>query len=493
MTTRAFLAGAVLIALNVPAAAVDLPPQVAGGFYPAEKADLVRTIEGFAADPGAPNLPAGRLAGVLVPHAGYSYSGKTAAAAYRTFGLARTIVIVGTGHNMPILGAATISSGTLSTPLGAVEIDAAAVQALREAAPLIVDRPDAFKGEHSIEVQLPFLQVKGGAFKLVPVLMNGDDPEASRLVGEGLARLLRSTGTFLIVSSDLSHYPSRDTARIVDAASLSALTEYAEDPSYFWMANRLLMQRAGGRNLVCTECGEAAVLAGAYAMKALGASPHLIAYTNSGEAPGGDVSRVVGYAAVGWYAGPPEPRPPLTASEKKELLALARKALTTGLTSGAEPERALWPDPSFDLPAAVFVTLRLKNARKDLSLRGCVGTLAPAYPLAEAVQQYALESALHDSRFSPVEPDELEHLSIEVSRLSPPRTVASAGLVQKGQGVTLRQGERSGVFLPQVWEDIPDMTKFLEELCAQKAGLPRDCYKDPRTRFQVFDAEVFEE
>lgn len=483
--------GLSLLVAALPAYA--LQPQVAGGFYPADAAELGRTVDSLLASASTAPAP-GRIVGLLAPHAGYSYSGATAAAAFRLLKGTHwdTVVVVGTGHHVPIQGAATLASGALRTPLGEVAVDAKAVRRLAELSPLVKEQPEAFAGEHSVEVELPFLQRALGRFQVVPLLMNSDDPEVARQLGAALAALLRAPRTLLVVSSDLSHYPDRDTARTADAASLAALTEAPEDPAFFRRTNRLLLQRAG-HGLVTTECGEAAVLAAAHAMKALKAAPRLLRYTNSGEGEGGDPSRVVGYAALAWTSAPPPARPALSAAQRRELLRLARSALSAFLERGEEPKPALWSEPEFNLPAALFVTLRRKSARREAGLRGCIGTLAPAYPLAEAVQQYALESALHDPRFRPVEAGELASLSIEVSRLAPARSVPSYREVKPGQGVTLRQEGRSGIFLPQVWEDLPDKTRFLEELCSQKAGLPRDCYKDPKTKFEVFDAEVFEE
>ncbi len=476
------------------ASAKTYPPQVAGAFYPASPAALSAAVDGFLANISTSG-DQGELVAALVPHAGYEYSGATAGLAYARLKGRRyeTVIVLGTGHHVAIKGAATIGGGELATPLGAVPIDQAAIFKLLKDCPLVQDLPEAFKGEHSVEVQLPFLQrTLAGPFKVVPLLMNSDDPTVSRRVGEALAKLIRPGKSLLIVSSDLSHYPDSVSARAVDQVSLAALTG-SDDPELFWLANRLLMRR-GPSSLVCTYCGESGVLAADFAMRTLQARARFLAYLNSGELPNGDASRAVGYAAVLWLRGLPAPPPPkLGDAQRATLLALARQALKDKLERGEDPKSGLWRDPALGLPAAVFVTLRRRDVPRAQSLRGCVGSLTPDLPLAEAVQVYAMRSALEDRRFPPVMADELAGLSIEVSKLSPFRRVANAEAVQKGQGVLAIQGTRSGLFLPQVWEDIPDKTAFLEELCAQKAGLPRDCWKDPRTELQVFDAEAFEE
>lgn len=183
----------------------------------------------------------------------------------------------------------------------------------------------------------------------------------------------------------------------------------------------------------------------------------------------------------------------MTDVQRRNLLLLARQALTARLREGKEPAPVLWSDPVFDLPAAVFVTLRRRGRARGESLRGCIGSLAADLPLAEAVERYAVASGLEDSRFSPVTKEELPDLFLEISRLSPFRRVRGHEEVRKGQGVVLRQGDHTGVFLPQVWEEIAGKADFLGALCSQKAGLAQDCWKDPMTELSVFDAEHFSE
>ncbi|MBI4411964.1 MAG: AmmeMemoRadiSam system protein B [Deltaproteobacteria bacterium] len=493
--------------------AETIPPQVVGTFYPADKTELRKTVDSLINE--APNASfQGELTAALVPHAGYAWSGKTAAHIYRLLKGRRydTVIIVGTGHRVYVKGAATVAAGSFSTPLGEVPIDEEAVKKLMgfappgqvappgRVAPLVQNLPEAYKGEHSVEVQLPFLQVVLGNFKVVPLLMNNVDTKVASQIGSALAQLMQSGKTLLLVSSDLSHYPDKETARIVDETSLMALQRSYDDPEYFLEADRLLMAKGRGKNLVVTFCGEAGLLAALYAMKELGgtgpagAQSRLLAYTNSGELAGGEPGRAVGYSALIWTRGGlPPPKRGLNEMQRKTLLALARETLTRALIKGEKPESALWKDPAFNLPSAVFVTLRKKGVPRSSSLRGCIGSLVPNLPLAEAVEIFALKSALEDSRFSPVTPDELNGIGIEISILSPFRKISSASEVKPGQGVMVGQGRHTGLFLPQVWEDIPDKKNFLVELCRQKAGLPEDCWKDPRTEIRVFDAEAFEE
>ncbi|MBI2071055.1 MAG: AmmeMemoRadiSam system protein B [Elusimicrobia bacterium] len=474
--------------------AETIAPQVAGAFYPADKEQLKSMVDDFLAQAPTQTLK-GDLLGGLSPHAGYIYSGSTAARFYR---LLRgrsydTAIILASGHRMGIKGAATIQSGTFATPLGSVAINADMIQTLMKLTPLIEHKPEAFQGEHAVEVQLPFLQTVLNNAKLVPLLMNTDDPRVAQEIGAALAKIMKPGKVLLIVSSDLAHYPHKNVARVVDLATLEAMRLAHDDPEYFWLANRMLMER-GPKNMVCTYCGEAAALTALHAVKPFKGQSRVLGYINSGELAHGEPDRAVGYAAVAWTKSAPAPqRPQLTKTQKDALLKLSREALVNYIAKKENPKRAIWNDLEFNLPAAVFMTLRRKDRPHAASLRGCIGSLVCDLPLAEAVQAYAVRSAVEDPRFRPVTAEELNLITIEVSMLTPFRKVSSAQAVKPGQGVLIRQGRNSGLFLPSVWEDIPDKTDFLNELCSQKAHLPDDCWNDPKTEIQVFDAEKFGE
>ena len=186
-----------------------------------------------------------------------------------------------------------------------------------------------------------------------------------------------------------------------------------------------------------------------------------------------------------------KPRPAdssLEQEQKQSLLALARDTVLAG-TQGRRPQPQLSADPALNLPAAVFVTLKERG-----QLRGCIGTTEPRATLRDAVASAAWSAAFQDHRFSPVAKDEVSRLHFEVSILSSARPVKdAAAVVPKTHGVILSQGGRGGLFLPQVWEQLPGREEFLGELCEQKAGLPRSCWKDSRTRISVFTVAAFEE
>jgi AmmeMemoRadiSam system protein A len=183
----------------------------------------------------------------------------------------------------------------------------------------------------------------------------------------------------------------------------------------------------------------------------------------------------------------------LNAKERKNLLQLARTVLKNALVPASARKKQSDILDAFSMdnnrPAAVFVTLM-----EDGDLRGCIGTVEPKQPLAEAVASMTLQAAFEDPRFPPVSLNEIERISIEISLLSPMKKIESADRITPHEhGVLIRKGFRSGLFLPQVWEHFNDKTAFLNTLASSKAGLPKDAWKDPETELFIFTVECFRE
>jgi len=482
-----------LLAISLPCAAfaAKRAPVVAGAFYPGDPAQLKKTVaEYFAKSPAPPKLASSPIA-LLVPHAGYQFSAPVAAEGYKAVADSYDIVVIlGTAHTLAVPAAALDDVDAFETPLGDVPVDRNLTALLLKDKSLFQDMPQAHAREHSIEVQLPLLieRLKPG-FKILPIVMNTEDRAVCAKVGKALAAALKGRKALIVISSDLSHYPAGPLANEVDRTTLLALERL--DPDYFWLSNRLLMGRKE-KNLECTYCGEAGLLAAVTAAKELGADRGvLLRYTNSADTPLlGDKERAVGYASMAFLKSgrPPSSEIPLNAGEKKTLLEEAREVIFTGLES--KPiELPLDSDPVLNLPSAAFVTLT-EGGR----LRGCIGTTEAQFTLKDAVAFGAYSAAFRDSRFSPVAKEELPKIHIEISLLSPSKPVPShESIVPKVNGVILSQGGRSGLFLPQVWEQIPKKEDFLSELCVEKAGLPGDCWKDPKTQIRTFTVAAFEE
>ncbi len=465
------------------------PPAVAGGFYPGDPSELRASVDDMLAGAAAHEL-AGRPVAVLVPHAGYVFSGRVAAEGLKAAGAEwDRVVLLGPSHHHPIDKAAVYASGTYGTPLGPVPVDAEFAARLLKDSSLFTDSPGAHEGEHSLEVQIPFLQRLVKNLKVVPILVNDADPDRAEKLGAALARAIGKSRTLLVLSSDLAHYPPETTARLSDETFLRSFLRL--DPSYSALTFQNLMQR-GEPGLETVACGDAAILVGMAAAKALGADrAEILKHATSAEAgAAGDPSRVVGYGAVIFEAGtgaPPESV--CTAAERRRLLEAARASLSDAFAQTPLNPSPLDEDVVFNLPAAVFVTLT-----EGGKLRGCIGTTEPRFPLLDGVRYFARAAAFEDHRFSALQPREMKALHMEISILSAPHRVPNADAVVPGRdGVIVSQGGRSGLFLPTVWKEIPDKKEFLSEVCSQKAGLSPDCWRDSSTEIQVFTGEVFEE
>ena len=481
---------AAALAAAAPQTARRRPPAVAGQFYPAEPRALGALVEGYLKDAGT-SPEAGPLLGLLVPHAGLEFSGRTAAKAYKQIkpGAYESVIVLGTAHYKAVKGAA-LYPGDYGTPDGALAYDEALARDLMKASPLIAEDAQAHEREHSIEVQIPFLRRVLPSAKLVALVMNTDDLKTAQEVGRALARVVKGRRILLIASSDQSHYPPGEIADAVDKTTLESLRTL--DSGFFWQTNSLLMGR-GLRGLEVSYCGQGAVAAVLEACRALGATEaKILGQTNSGEAvPQAGKERTVGYAAVAFVkvkGEKPDHLPALTAAEKQELLGLARQSIGKFLASGRAPDVGLAREARLNLPAAVFVTLTKRG-----ELRGCIGTLEPRESLAESVSHNAIASAVSDRRFSPLSAEEEPSVRIEISILSPLRKVRGVDEIRQGDGVIVERGGRSGIFLPQVWKQIPEKEAFLRELCTQKAGLDPGCAADPRTTLKVFSVESIEE
>ena len=475
---------------TAPAWAANRPPAVAGQFYPADSKELSRVVDEYLAQAPAPAKLPGPLVALIVPHAGYEFSAPVAAVGYKEISGSYDIVaILGTAHHKSVATAALYAKGAFDTPLGPVRVDENLAARLLKEPGLFADDPQVHEREHSIEVQLPFLikRLKPG-FKLLPIVMNTGDPRICEAVGRTLAKALKGRKALIIASSDLSHYPPADVADKLDRTTLKALERL--DPGFFWLANRIMMAHAEPGEEVAW-CGEAAVIAVMAAAKEMGADRAVVLrYANSGSAPHGEAGRTVGYAAVAMVRSgkPPASGIVLDAGEKKALLELARRTVADGAEARqSKPE--LSADPALNLPAAVFVTLT-----EGGQLRGCVGTTEARGTLRDAVAFAAYSAAFEDHRFPPVSKEEVAKLRFEISMLSPAKPVANAeSVVPRKHGVIVSQGGSMGLFLPQVWEQIPEKEGFLSELCSQKAGLPRDCWKNPQTHLSVFTVGAFKD
>ena len=427
------------------------PAAVAGSFYPRDARELERDIAEML--DGVENLAPrfGHPKALIVPHAGYLYSGPVAARAYDELaaarGVVRRVVLLGPVHRVPVRGLALPGVEAFDTPLGRVPVDAEAARLL---APFrqVTASPAAHAMEHALEVQLPFLQKMLGEFALLPLAVGDARPQEVREVVE---RLWGGPETLFVISTDLSHYHRYDEARAIDQATLARIASFDTDINHE------------------EACGATPLNGFLAAARARGLSIRLLGACNSGDTAGGK-DRVVGYAAFALYEGE---RVSLE-DAGLALLAIARAAIGHGLGVHTEPPRTDFA-PWLERPGASFVTLVL-----DGKLRGCIGSLAASRRLGEDVAANALGAALRDPRFAPLTAADWPRCRVEVSVLSPAKPLRFAdeaemlAQLRPGEdGVILEYEGRRATFLPQVWEGLPDKRQFLEEL-KRKAGIPAD-------------------
>jgi len=459
---------------------------VSGKFYSANPGALSKDIDTFLnsaqVEPSAQKIPI-----LIVPHAGYFYSGEVAAYGYKAASLGgyKTIVVIGPSHFYNIDGVSIWREGAFETPLGRVEVDRDFTAKLLDANERFRFEPKAFDKEHSVEVQLPFLQKTFKDFKIVPILMSAQRFEDCQALAVALHKASGGRDDVLIVvSTDMSHYYDSQTAERMDQGTLESIVSLgARD---IWDSNLKRTKEM---------CGFPGVATGLlYAQLKDLRNVKVLKYAHSGHVTG-DLSGVVGYAAISFQEGDKEDRPmseevsTLNPQQKKELLRLARETILAYIGEGKTID---FPknDPRFLIKEGAFVTLHEKG-----ELRGCIGHIVADVPLSQTVRDMAIASATQDYRFPKVTKEEIAGIDIEISVLTKPRRITDVQEIVPGvHGVIISQGHRHGVFLPQVATEYGwSREELLTNLCAHKAGLPPDAWKDPKTTVEIFTANVFSE
>jgi AmmeMemoRadiSam system protein B/AmmeMemoRadiSam system protein A len=459
-------------------------PAVAGAFYPDDAEALANMVDTFLE---AVRGVDGEPIGLVVPHAGYVYSGWVAAYAFRQLeGVDYdTIVIIGPNHYLPGFEDISVyAHGAYETPLGLVPVDEEVAGALIDAHERITFHPEAHAQEHSIEVQLPFLQRLYQDLRIVPIVIGQPTEKNVDILSQALVQVLPGRRALLIASSDMSHYPAYEDAVRVDTATLAAM-ETGNPQLVIDTVREHLAE--GVTNLGTCLCGEGPVLAVLKAAPQLGADQvTILQYANSADSPfvSGDRSRVVGYGtAMLWRYEPPD----LGTEERERLLSIARESIAQYVTDGTFPEARV-DEPDLLKKSGAFVTLEL-----DGELRGCIGHIQAQDPLYSTVQQAAVSAATQDPRFSPLSEGELGRVTIEISVLSPLKRITDIEEIEVGtHGLLISAQGRQGLLLPQVaTEEGWNRDEFLQAIC-RKAGLPQDAWRDGAALY-TFTAIVFGE
>jgi MEMO1 family protein len=466
----------------------DRPPIWAGRFYPADRQDLVDTIERMTRQVRAkqPVLPVHKaLKALILPHAGYAYSGPVAAHAWHVLhgAIFEKVILLGPDHSVGFANGAVSDAAAWITPLGRIRAHADSRRLLAQP-DLFRSIPASDRGEHSLEVELPFLQTYLKDFQLVPVVLGPCDPQQ---VARAIDPLL-DVQTLVVVSADLSHYLDYAQAVARDQGTIQAILALDAQPV---LAD------------VNRSCGKYPIAVLLELARKHTWQPVLLHYANSGDTAG-DRRRVVGYAAVAFFGEKPMPTSSrattaFSQEQGQALVALARQTLMTHFKRSIAPEQvkhldARLQDALLQSHCGTFVTLKIGG-----QLRGCIGSLVGYEPVVEGVRSNAINAAFRDPRFRPLTDRELDRVRIEISILTAPQPLdydgaddLTAKLRPHIDGVTIRKGYASATFLPQVWEQLPDVQVFLSHLCT-KAGLAGDAWRRGDLEVETYQVQHFEE
>ena len=476
-------------------AKVVMRSSLAGTWYPADAPELVEQIEDFFEM--APVKPIDNVTALILPHAGYRYSGRTAAMGLKTTGkIYKRIVVIGPSHRVPMEEVLSVSRAThYETPLGQVPLDVEFINELLKY-PIFQNVPETDKYEHSVQIQVPLLQHCQAGSKLVPIVAGQCSLEAVEKAG-AILRSLVDEDTLVIASSDFVHY-GRAHLYVPFTENIPEQIKELDMGAYQHIANLdakgfLEYKRKTG----ATICGSVPI-AILLSMMSEPSKAHLVKYATSGEMTG-DFSNSVSYMSIafsGVWVKPPEIAPhannsELTEEDKKQLLLLARKTMVYALQNRRVPDISdlgIATSDAMRPVRAAFVTLK-----KNSQLRGCIGDIFPQRPLYKSVITNAIHACVNDRRFAPVSQDELKDITIEISALTAPAPVESPDEIRIGiDGVVLNKDGQSAVFLPQV---APEQGWNVEQMLTQlslKARLAADGWKEGAS-FLVFQADVFGE
>lgn len=425
--------------------------EFAGQFYEASAQKLKITVENLLRMHKSADMP---IHMILVPHASHHYSGAIAAKAYATVPhpeKIKRIVLIGPYHRHRIDGIAISPHHFWETPLGKVEVGRVFASQLGGK----IQLAEFSDGEHSLEVQLPFIQKYFENAKIVSILINDEQYAVS--LANALASLLDDT-TLLVISSDLHHYAASDDNDRIDIQTIHAIT------------NRLPL----GED---SACGRVAIITAMKLAQLKNWRIEFLAAGNSSAAAPFDKKRVVGYAAAVFYKDPHW----LNEEQQRSLLKIARRSL-----NGQKID--VPTDPALLRKAAVFVTLRDKNHQ----LMGCIGEFNPTLPLYKTVAQKVIETAYHDSRFDNRHKKPQDFANIAISVLSPLRPTKVPDIVAGFHGVRVIAKWGGGTYLPEVApENKWTKMEMLQSLCQSKSDLLSDCFADPMVQLESYTTQHF--
>ncbi len=466
-------------------AEINRNPVFAGQFYPSTKPKLKSQLDELFIHAKQNKIENNLLRAIISPHAGYIFSGEVAASAFNQLDKNPTyerVFIIASSHQFLFSGAAVFSSGNYITPLGIVEVDTSLAKQLSATSELFLDKPEVHENEHSLEVQLPFLQHKlGNQFKLVPIILGTNKHEEIKRIAALLKPWFTSENLF-VISTDFSHYPHFNDAGKIDLETANAIC--SNNPQILLDVLEK-NKKKNISNLATSLCGWTSVLTLLYLTENENLNFQQIDYRNSGSSkPFGNKQRVVGYWAISISAEKKYLQ--ITDAEKKELLYKATRRLKNFILTGS-PGPVLPPesDGIINEHAGVFVSIYING-----KLRGCIGNFGSDKSLNDLVQTSAV-SAAKDTRFDKIYPDDLSGLELEISVLSPLKRIYSPDEIELGKhGIYIKKGDSTGTFLPQVAKKTSwDINEFLGHCSREKAGIGWDGWKN--AELFIYEASVF--
>ena len=463
------------------------PATQANRFYTGDAKELSEEVDSFLALHRGETVY-NNVAALIVPHAGYYYSGNVAATAYMSMPKDKPykrIFLLGPSHHEWLDGASVNTEADYyATPLGHVKVDHETALRLTDSDSVFSYQPKAHDREHCLEVQLPFLQRRFGENmmpSIVPIIISTNDYQKLKRIANVLKPYFTEENLF-VISSDFSHYPSYEDACEVDAKTGKAI-ETGNVEQFIAVLEE--NSRSGKRNLATSACGELAIVTLMLMMDRTYEVKHLL-YQNSGDVDNQEHNRVVGYHAFAILRGASQEFV-LSDEEKKILKEIAFTSIKDSLAGKTVAQPILNSQyPVLNSKCGAFVSLH-----KQGRLRGCIGHFGEDVPLHEIVAEMARAAAFEDPRFMPVTKDELKDIDIEISVLTPMRRIQSLDEFELHRhGIYIRRGYRSGTFLPQVADEVNWTKEEFVSHCAQdKAGIGWDGWRD--AELYVYEAIVF--
>ena len=457
----------------------------AGKFYPGTKQALLFKLEELFEQAKKPIAGQGGLRAIIAPHAGYIFSGEVAASAYNQIpanASYKRIFVLASSHRFHFGGASVYNRGNYVTPLGEIKVDQKLAYELIDSSPVFFAHTEAHLSEHSLEVQLPFLQHRlGDNMLLVPIILGTGNAADCKKIADVLRPWFTPENLF-VISTDFSHYPEYADANKVDYLTARAICRNQPEQLLEVLEENKEMKI---KNLATSLCGWTSVLTLLYLTEKEKFQYKKTDYRNSGDARTyGEKDQVVGYWAISVFNEPESFQ--ISEEEKQELLAKARSSIKKFLETGkkGEPEPPV-SDGILNDTAGVFVSIYVKN-----ELRGCIGSFAAEDTLNDQIQSLAVSAAC-DRRFENIQVEDLEHMELEISVLSPLKKIESPEEIELGKhGIYIKKGCNTGTFLPQVatktgW----NLEEFLGHCSRDKAGLGWDGWKS--ADLYTYEAYIF--